>query len=71
MIWLKNVVDVKKTLLKSNINKNKTKRKGFRSECRLCSKECYYNKRDRLLKNKNFIIKKIMIKELNIKKNNI
>ena len=44
----------KKILLKSNFNKNKTKRDGYRSDCRLCSKEYYYNNRDRLLNKQKF-----------------
>ena len=44
----------KNFLLKSNFNKSKTKRDGYRSECRLCSKEYYYNNRDRLLNKQKF-----------------
>ena len=40
--------------LKSNFHKNKTKRDGYRSECRLCSKEYYYNNRDRILNKQKF-----------------
>ena len=44
----------KNILLKSNFNKNKTKRDGYRSECRSCCKEYNYNKRDRLLNKRKF-----------------
>ena len=40
--------------LKSNFHQNKTKRVGYRSECRLCSMEYYYNNRDRLLNKQKF-----------------
>ena len=41
------------TLLKSNFNKNKTKKDGYRSECRSCCRKFYYNNRDQLLNNMN------------------
>ena len=41
----------KNVLLKSNFDKNKTKRDSYRSECRSCFKEYYHNNRDRLLNN--------------------
>ena len=44
----------KNILLKSNFNKNKTQRDGYRSECRSCCKEYYYNNRDRLLNQQKF-----------------
>ena len=37
--------------IKSNFNKNKTKNDGYRSECRSCCREYYYDKRDQLLNN--------------------
>ena len=37
--------------LKTIFNKNKTKMDGYRSECRSCCKEYYYNNEDQLLSN--------------------
>ena len=37
--------------LKSNFNKNKTRKVGYRSECRSYCKEYYYNSRDQLPNN--------------------
>ena len=39
----------KNNLLISSFNKNKTKRDGYRFECRSCCKVFYYNNRDRFL----------------------
>ena len=44
----------KNILVKSKFNKNKTKREGYRSECRSCCKEYYYNNRDRLINKQKF-----------------
>ena len=41
----------KNTLLKSNCKKTKTKKNGYRSECRSCCKKHYYDKRHGLLNN--------------------
>ena len=37
--------------LKSNFNKSKTKKDGYRSECRSCCREYYYDNIDQLLNN--------------------
>ena len=41
----------KNNLLKSTFNQNKTKKDGYKSECRFCCKKYYYNNRHRLLNN--------------------
>ena len=41
----------KNNSLKSNFNKNRTKKDVYRSECRSCCKKSYYENRDRLLNN--------------------
>ena len=47
----KNCRVCKNISLKSNFNKNKTKKDGYRSECRSCCKEYYYKNRDQLINN--------------------
>ena len=49
---IKNCRVCKNNSLKSNFNKNKTKIIGYRSGCRSCCKEYYYNHRDQSLNNK-------------------
>ena len=53
---VKNCCVCKKTFLKRNFHKNKTKNDGFHPQCKICRKENYVDNKNRLLNKQKFYI---------------